>query len=308
VNLDLDGIGVLESAWRPVLLSRRASSLLRPYFESGPAYEHFRSVLEQCLEALGTRRLLLVIDEFDRLQEGITSGVTSDQVPENIRHLFQTYNQMAGILTGSRKIRRMREEYWNVLFGIGDPVILRGLEESAVRDLITKPVQGYLTYAPEAVDAIAHLTAGQPRIIQTLCSRLFDLCTQVDNSRLITLAMVEQVAEEKARDYEHFKVVWSAIQSPVDQFVALTINGMERAGGGRVTFSLLQDELAEQGLSISQKKLDVTLDNLRDLEVIGERITDSTKHYFIEIPLLSRWLLQNQDHDRLREDAQNELF
>jgi type I restriction enzyme M protein len=307
-NLNLDGIGVLESTWRPIVLRRRASSLLRPFFDSGPPYEHFRIILEQCLEVLGSRRLLLVIDEFDRLQEGITSGVTSDQVPENIRHLFQSYNQMAGILTGSRKIRRLREEYWNVLFGIGDPVILRGLEEKAVRDLITKPVEGRLTYTPAAVDAIAHLTAGQPRIIQTLCSRLFDLCDQGENTRLITEAMVEQVAEEKARDYEHFKVVWSAIQSPVDQFVAITINDMERSGMTRVSFSLLQDELSSKRLSISQKNLDAALDNLRDLEVIGERITDSTKHYFIEIPLLSRWLLQNQDQERLREDAQNELL
>jgi type I restriction enzyme M protein len=281
--------------------------MLHPYFESGPPYERFRIVLEQCLEALGSRRLLLVIDEFDRLQEGIDSGVTSDQVPENIRHLFQTYNQMAGILTGSRKIRRLREEYWNVLFGIGDPVILRGLEPEAVRDLIVKPVEGRLTYASAAVAAISHLTAGQPRIIQTLCSRLFDLCEQ-RNIQIITEAMVAEVAEEKARDYEHFKVVWSAIQSPVDQFVSLTVNRMERDGTLNVSFPLLQDELAAQGVRLNQKQLDASLDNLRDLEVIGERITDSTKLYSIEIPLLSRWLLQNQDHERLREAAQNELF
>ena len=75
-----------------------------------------------------------------------------------------------------------------------------------------------------------------------------------------------------------------------------------------VSFPLLQDELAAQGVRLNQKQLDASLDNLRDLEVIGERITDSTKLYFIEIPLLSRWLLQNQDHERLREAAQNELF
>ena len=306
-RLELEGIGTFEPDWRPTVLYRRVSSLLRPYFETGAPYEHFRIVLEQCMDALGNRRLLLVIDEFDRLQEGINSGVTSDQVPENIRHLFQTYNRLAGILTGSRKIRRLREEYWNVLFGIGDPVILRGLEPDAVRDLIIKPVEGRLTYESAAVESIAHLTAGQPRIIQTLCSRLFDMCEQ-RNTRIVTEAMVQEVAEEKARDYEHFKVVWSAIQSSIDQFVALTINRMAREGTHHINFGLLQDELAIQGLRLDQKRLNAVLDNLRDLEVIAERIVDSTKLYSIEIPLMSRWLVQNQDHDNARDQARDELY
>ncbi len=305
VKVELEGIGTFDPEWRSIVLFRRTSSMLRPCFESGPPYEQFRIVLEQCLEAMAPRRLLLVIDEFDRLQEGIDSGVTSTQVPENIRHLFQTYNQMAGILTGSRKIRRLREEYWNVLFGIGDPIILRGLEPNAIHDLITKPVAGRITYAPPAVGLIAHLTAGQPRIVQTLCSRLFDLCEQRD-TRLVTEAMVEEVAAEKARDYEHFKVLWSAIQSSVHQFVALTINRVEQAGTSRITYALLQDELAASGLTMTQEDLEASLANLTDLEVVGERIAESTKHYFIEIPLLARWLLQNQDNEKLRETAINE--
>ena len=30
-----------------------------------------------------------MIDEFDKLQAGIDDGITSPQVPENIRHLLQ---------------------------------------------------------------------------------------------------------------------------------------------------------------------------------------------------------------------------
>ncbi len=303
ITLELESIGNFDPSWRPVLLHRRTTSLLRPFFESGPPYEHFRIVLEQCLEAMAPRRLLMVIDEFDRLQEGIDSGVTSDQVPENIRHLFQTYNQMAGILTGSRKIRRLREQYWNVLFGIGDPIILRGLDTDSVRDLITKPVAGRLTYTPEAVEMIAHLTAGQPRIVQTFCSRLFDLCTERAETRLITKAMVEEVAAEKARDYEHFKVLWSAVQSSYHQFVGLTLNLMERESSTPITFGLLQERLAEESLMTPDEELDEALANLIDLEVVGQKISDSTKQYSIEIPLLSRWLLQNEDYDKLRKAA-----
>lgn len=306
VRLDLEGLGVLEPEWRPAKILRQTTELLHPCFQDGPAYSRLCGILDQCLEAMGDRRLLLSIDEFDRLQEGIDSGVTSDQVPENIRHLFQTYNQVAGILTGSRKIRRLREQYWNVLFGIGDPLILRGLEPQAVRDLIIKPVEGRLTYVPAAVDRIAHLTAGQPRIIQTLCSRLFAECAD-SGKRLITESMVDAVAAEKARDYEHFKVLWSAVESATHQYVGLVINRMVGRGDTTITFDLIRDEAGSEGVDLSEKALEAALADLMDLEVASERMERSVKHYGIEIPLMSDWLDQNEDIDKIRLAAQQLL-
>jgi hypothetical protein len=306
IRLELDGLGVLEAEWPPRKILRESTKLLYPYFQTGPAYGNLCAVLDQCLDTIGDRKLLLVLDEFDRLQEGIDSGVTSDQVPENIRHLFQTYNQVAGILTGSRKIRRLREQYWNVVFGIGDPLILRGLEPQAVRDLITKPVEGRLTYTQDAVQRIVHITAGQPRIVQTICSRLFSECAR-SGQRIITEAMVDDVAAEKAKDYEHFKVLWSAVERPTHQFVGLLINTMVRRGDSMITFDLISDEAASQGLDFPEQALELALADLTDLEITSERIQKSTKIYGIEIPMMSAWLDQNADISKTRSAASQTL-
>lgn len=307
-RLELFDVGAFDPAWSGVELFTQIENRLHSYFDAGHAYQRLRLVLEQCLEAVRPRRLLLEIEEFDTLQEGMLSGATSTQTVENIRHLFQTYNQVAGILTGSRKVRRLREEYWNVLFGIGDPVILSSLDPESARALITLPVERRLRFTPAAVDLIVHLTACQARIIQTLCSRLFDLCAANPDLRVISEEMVERVGDEKARNYEHFKSLWRSVPSAAHRCVALTVNRMELAGVRRITFSQLRDDLIEQGLSPSVKGMEEMLGNLTDLEILGESIQDSTKSYFLQIPLLSRWLLLNADIDQLREEARNEII
>ena len=60
-----------------------------------------------------------MLDQFDKLQEGIDNGITSPQVPENIRYLVQTYPRFSAILTGSRSMKRLREEYSSALYGLG---------------------------------------------------------------------------------------------------------------------------------------------------------------------------------------------
>src|SRR2546425_4549791 len=92
-----------------------------------------------------------MFDEFDMVQQGIQSGVTSPQFPENLRNLFHTYDRVSGILTGSWAMRRLRQERWSALFGIGVPIPIKGLDSDAARRLVTEPVRGQLVYAPAAV-------------------------------------------------------------------------------------------------------------------------------------------------------------
>ena len=53
----------------------------------------FEEFLQDILEKLENKgfKLLLLLDEFEKLQEGIDSGLTSPQVPENLRALLQQY-------------------------------------------------------------------------------------------------------------------------------------------------------------------------------------------------------------------------
>ena len=79
-------------------------------FSGSRPFEVFELYIQTILEAASPRRLLLMLDEFDKLQEGIDAGITSPQIPENIRYLLHTYPNLSAILTGSRRLKRLREE------------------------------------------------------------------------------------------------------------------------------------------------------------------------------------------------------
>ncbi len=67
-------------------------------------FERFREVLEAVLEAIHPRRMILMLDEFDKIQESIENDVLSPNVPEHIRFLFHHYDALSGIITGSKRI------------------------------------------------------------------------------------------------------------------------------------------------------------------------------------------------------------
>ncbi|MYH28665.1 MAG: N-6 DNA methylase, partial [Acidobacteria bacterium] len=63
-------------------------ALDRAFADEHP-FETFEVYMAAAIQAASPRRVLLMLDEFDKLQEGIEAGVTSPQAPENIRHLLQ---------------------------------------------------------------------------------------------------------------------------------------------------------------------------------------------------------------------------
>ena len=134
-----------------------------------------------------------MLDEFDKLQEGIEAGITSPQVPENIRHLLQHQAGLGAIITGSRRLKRLREEYWSALFGLGHRIGISGLPTEEARRLVTRPVEGMLDYLPQACERAVELCACQPFLVQSLCNRVFEQAA-AGNGRTVTRDIVEEAA------------------------------------------------------------------------------------------------------------------
>ena len=79
-------------------------SALDHAFSDERSFETFRLYLAAAVEAARPRRVLLMLDEFDELQERIDDGTISPQVPTNIRHLLQHQPGVCAIITGSRRL------------------------------------------------------------------------------------------------------------------------------------------------------------------------------------------------------------
>ncbi|HOW63730.1 MAG TPA: N-6 DNA methylase [Candidatus Paceibacterota bacterium] len=279
---------------------------VRHLFRAENAFEMFRLIVESVLTAVNPRRILLMLDEFDKIQEGIDNAITSPQLPENLRNVFHSYDRVSGILTGSRTIRRLRREYWNVLFGLGISIAIKGLDEESACRLVTEPVKGQLVYTPTAVDCVVKHCARQPFLIQGLCHSIFEQCA-VRGERSVTPELAAKAAEGYAQDNEHFRSVWDQIDTYRRRYLVCLVDELASLNVP-VTLDFLRDSLERRGILYRAiSTLTGDLEELVALEVLGSSVEQRQRTYRIEIPIFSEWLRRNVDGTAQRLEAIHEM-
>jgi type I restriction enzyme M protein len=275
-------------------------------------FADFREYLELLLDVLAPKKLslLLMLDEFDKLQEGIDYGVTSPQVPENIRFLIQTFPRFSAILTGSRRLKRLREEHWSALYGLGTSIQVTALDPENARRVVTEPVKGKLSYSHEAVDRVLALTARQPYLLQCLCNRIFDFAVET-KSRAITIGSVDEAAVALVKDNEHFASLWdyAAQGSPIGRYrrqYLLLLLAESFGRGVDIEFGGLQEALVQHGVEIADEALAADLEYLRELDLVELDAQRDSGRYRLAIPLMADWIHQQHDHEVVQRRAMAE--
>lgn len=160
--------------------------------------------MEQIERVAPNKRFLLCIDEFERLEEVIsTSG---SRAPLNfLRYVTQNCRQWIVLFSGSHRLEEL-EPYWSDYLIGTRTLSITYLQESEARELIQHPVSTFPDiYLPDAVDEILSLTHRQPYLVQLLCSCIVEYINDA-NRKSVTVPDVE-AAKQKAleRGAAYFK-------------------------------------------------------------------------------------------------------
>jgi type I restriction enzyme M protein len=305
--------GQIISAGKPALGIGRAC---REGIGNESPFADFRDYLETLLPILKSLGLglVLMLDEFDKLQEGIGSGVTSPQVPENIRFMIQTYPKLSAILTGSRRLKRLRKEYWSALYGLGTSIPVTSLDMQSARSVVTEPVRDKLTFSDEAIEYVIEGTARHPYLMQCLCNRVFDYAVQT-KVRSITLGIVNDAAHHLVRDNEHFAFMWdhACLGPPTGRQrrqLILFLLAQSFKQGTQMGFGTLHEQLLQKGVEVDEEALDADIAYLRELELIEFSGQIGNGQYRLAIPLMADWVEQREDIEvvasRARTEAEEE--
>lgn len=274
---------------------------LLPLFGGENPYARFRLVVEAILASLGDRHVLLMLDEFDKLQGGIDSGATSLQFPDNLRNLLHSYPRLSAIISGSHRLHQLSSQYFNALYCLGKRLEFSALDKDATLRLITQPVEGHLIYAQPALDFILNETVCLPYLVQGLCDKIFSHCAK-SGDRLVTLPVAEASANEFASSNDYFSQLWH--EDIGTDLRHLLVCLVQRAAGGSdpISAAFLMDQLEKSGIGrIDFVALGRALDELVGLRALAKGGDASLTTYRINIPLLARWMRQNQiDFDRYR--------
>jgi len=166
---------------------------------------------------IGDRRLLVAVDEFERLATYVRGGKMSEEYfAAPLRALMQSQDRLAFIFVGTHQLEALFSEYWGVLFNIAQHRTIGFLDEEDARRLIIEPVREHRVYDDLALDEMLHTTGGHPYFLQLMCDHLMNTC-HAERRSYVTVQDARNTSREvvsAGRAYLDF--VWSE-SDPIEQ-------------------------------------------------------------------------------------------
>jgi len=296
----------MEPVPDPIAFPFRFARALTGFFEGNDPYEALQSYIDAVIDEIQPRRLLLMLDEFDKVHLGIENNVTTPAVLANLKDLLKPRPQLAALLAGSRRLGRLRDECWSEFLDFGDRVGLDPLGRDEVDALVKAPVADFLEFEPAALDQIAHLTGCQPYLVQSLCSRIFE-ALKVTGSCTVSAQNVDQCAAQMVVDNDHFRALWDYAETDRRRYILWLVHESQDDEGTSVGSDQLAARLAERGIRATTDDVDEDLRCLWELEIVNlEQDRTRLGACGCSVPLMRRWMTRNIDPEAQRKSAARE--
>jgi len=229
--------------------------------------------LEQAIPRLGERRLLLNLDEFEKIGAAIKEKRLSLNLFDELRHLIQHYDSLAFLFSGVQTLDELGPN-WSSYFISVVPLEMTYLEPDEAESLLTNPDPEFaLHYDRGIVEEIIQLTRCQPYLLQLLGSALVTQAN-LNHTQLVTPDLLQAAIPEAFTNGEpYFTNVWTEF----------TGNNPAEIIAGQEFLLELANGLAP---GHSQDLTDAAIRRLRRYHAIEQ--TDNG--YVFEVPLLERWV------------------
>lgn len=128
----------------------------------------FKQYLDLAQSALGKSRLIIALDEFEKLEEWMNAGQIPDDLLDTFRGYIQKDQNIAFAFAGLHKLEEMTADYFNPLFASVRPIPVSFLSKDATFQVLANPpLEDFpLDYSREALERIWQFTGGQPYLVQ----------------------------------------------------------------------------------------------------------------------------------------------
>jgi len=243
--------------------------------------------LPQVYKALGERRLLLLLDEFDVLDvKALMEDAAVKTFFPYLRELIGSEEQLAFAFVVGRNFKDLSTSFY-ATFKSAPYKRISFLEREEAKQLITEPAKDVLNYDDAAVDRIIFLTAGQPYLTQLICYELFN-CLQRRGETQVSVADVDAVIG-KVIETGTGGLAWIWEGLPRAERFILSAMAHIAGEGGIVTIEEIRDALQRHGVRL----MGMELTNAPEMLVEGEMLERPKRDsYRFIVELLRRWIAE----------------
>jgi outer membrane protein assembly factor BamB len=280
-------------------LRDRSYAIALPTLEAFTAQytQTFEAFLKQTLQTVPGGRLVLLIDEFEQLDQMVQGGQIQASFLQYLRGIMHDLPGINYLLAGTPRIKKMTKDYWSTFFNIALYHEISKLDAESATQLITVPVKE-LQYDDLAVEKIRQLTGDWPYLIHLLCGNLIRHCNKLHKT-YVTINDVNMTVDtvfDSGEDY--FSWIWG-ISSPTEQFL-LSILAQGKGGEDRV-FSLadIKQEYYQQGQETVYDRNNVlaALRDLEEKEIVEARQNET--QFRVPVGLIKAWLRKTWPPERV---------
>jgi len=282
-------------------------------------YDILKAYIRRVLEVTRDTTILLVLDEFDMLQEGIDAGVTNAQVPSNLRALIQNNSTLCAIVAKYPDLQGKRKEYFHPFFALGQSLEVGPIGRDDAIELVTGSVADRLMYEPGTAGKVADVCGCRPYMIQCFCQDLFSAALY-KKTHVITEDMVNEVIDDKQFMNTYFEDLFLLDSESARRRLILSIMARHRrtntplaastngqTASNPITYEELEGKLRESTVFYvegSSDTLDEDLRILDKLEFLTEDLTGKAS-YRLTPPLWEFWI-RRRNHEAIVRSAINE--
>jgi HAMP domain-containing protein len=275
-------------------------------FREHPAHTFERDFLRQVRTAIGSRHLVLLLDEFEELEAAVRSGNLDASIFGFLRHLIQHESRLSVIFCGTHRMEELATDYWNVLFNISLYKHVGFLEyEEAVR-LIQEPVTAFgMRYDDLALEKMWRITAGHPYFLQLLCHSLVNIHNRAGRSYVTVSDVNGALSEILSTGEAHFVYLWNE-SSRIERQVLTTLSRIMTLTG-HIMAVQVEDYLNECGISPGRQVIADALHHLSLRDILAVQVDSQSigtgGTYRWRLGLLGLWIERYKSLSLVQEEA-----
>ena len=271
-------------------------------FRENPDVTFEHVFMRDVSQAIGGRVLVLILDEFEELEDKVKAGALPAEIFGYLRHLMQHVRGLAFVLAGTHKLEELSQEYWSFLFNIALCKKVGFLSAQATRDLIVEPVKDYISCDDMAINYIHKLTSGHPYFLQLSCWRVVQHCIEKGINNVVFRDVHEVIESIIERGEDNLSYLWD-MATPDERLVLVLLAALVQDQG----MAEVRDVIASaqtRGVELSADQASRAVSSLLVKDIVTASQTDPPRYDF-RMKLFQIWVERSKSVERVAESLQH---
>jgi len=249
-----------------------------------PAFNHYMDAL---LAALGHRRLVLLMDEYELIENKAKNGKVSAEIFGYLDSLLIRHARLSYVFTGSKGLDS--SEVWMPILARSVYREVSFLARKDAQALICTPLRERIQFAPGAVSHLLRLTSGHPFFTQALCQTMVDMLNEMRTNLVDSKCIQETLKRLMENAPPQLYYLWTTFSNPekaVLSGLAALIKEPNRYLTAERVEKLLKSLPGEFPKSLSAPLIRMHFEQLREKAMLDR---DQTRYRFT-MDLMRLWV------------------